>query len=99
MFNIKKSMEGDLLTVALEGRLDTITAPELEKTIGADVEKANAVVLDLKGLQYVSSAGLRVFLTLHKKMVKKGGLVLRNAAAPIREIFDFTGFSDVLNVE
>ena len=99
MLNIKNKTNGTELTVTLEGKLDTTTAPQLEKEIEKAVEKADSVVFDMKGLKYISSAGLRTILLLHKKMAKKGGLIIRNADESIIEIFDFTGFTDILNIE
>ncbi len=97
--NISKHNEGSTLTMEISGRLDTTTAPELEKEIGASCEGTEKLILDLKKLEYVSSAGLRVFLSTHKKMSKQGSMVIRNANPDIMEIFDVTGFSDILNLE
>ena len=99
MLNISKKSEGSALTVTLEGRLDTSTAPELEETLKDGLNDVTDLVFDLKDMQYISSAGLRVLLSAQKVMNKKGTMVIRNASEQIREIFDVTGFSDILTIE
>lgn len=99
MFDIKQETDGDVLTVTLAGRLDTTTAPELEEAISQPTDSANSLVFDIADLVYVSSAGLRVFLTTQKKMMKKGGMKLVHTNDDVREIFDVTGFSDFLTIE
>ena len=96
---ISKKLDGGALTVALEGRLDTTTAPELEKEFKESLPAADALTLDLKELDYVSSAGLRVILSAHKTMANKGGLKIVNVSRPIMEIFEVTGFSEILTIE
>lgn len=96
---IDKKMEGTKLVVALEGRLDTTTAPELEEALKAELENAASVDFDFTNLSYISSAGLRVLLGTQKVMMKKEGMVVKNASAEIKEIFDVTGFSDILTIE
>lgn len=96
---IAKSIEGNTLSVSLEGRLDTMTAPELEAAIKDDLNNVEAAVLDLKGLEYVSSAGLRVILTVHKALAGKNGLTVKNPNETVSEVFEVTGFSDILNIE
>lgn len=96
---IVKSTEGNTLNVALEGRLDTMTAPELEASIKDDLSSVDAAVLDLKNLEYVSSAGLRVILSTHKALASKGGLTVKNPNETVSEVFEVTGFSDILNIE
>ncbi len=93
---INKKMEGGVLTVALDGRLDTMTAPELEKEVDG-LAGAKELVFDLTGLEYVSSAGLRVFLRAHKLM--NGNMTVRGANEMINEIFEVTGFTDVFDIE
>ncbi len=93
---INKKMEGGVLTVALDGRLDTMTAPELEKELDG-LAGAKELVFDLTGLEYVSSAGLRVFLRAHKLM--NGNMTVRGANEMINEIFEVTGFTDVFDIE
>ena len=85
--------------VAIAGRLDTITAPALDKTINEDIEGTKNLVLDLKGVEYVSSAGLRVILTAQKKMQKIGSMKLINVCQDVMEVFEMTGFADILVIE
>ena len=94
--NIKK--HGDSVTVALDGRLDTKTAPELEAKI-SDLKGANDVVLDLEKVDYVSSAGLRVILSMQKTVSGKGGMKVINVDSNVMDIFEVTGFSEILNIE
>lgn len=94
---IKKIIEDAIIEVS--GRLDTITAPELEKAIEEDLEGINNLVLDIKGLEYVSSAGLRVLLAAHKKMSKTGTMKVINVCDEVKEIFNITGFTDILVIE
>ena len=82
------------LNIALEGRLDTTTAPELESFINNNYSGVNALVIDCANLAYVSSAGLRVLLTAHKKT--KGNLKLINVCELVMEVFEMTGFADIL---
>ena len=96
---IAKELNGSTLTIALEGRLDTLTAPELEAELGKDLPGAEILVLDFSKLDYISSAGLRVLLSAHKTMSKKGGMVVTNVNEMVREVFDVTGFSDILDIE
>ena len=96
---INKKMEGKELTVALEGRLDTVTAPELEAALKDSMDGAESLVLDLSKLDYISSAGLRVLLSAHKAMAGKGGLKVTHVNEIVAEVFDVTGFADILNIE
>ena len=96
---ITKNMNGTNLTIALEGRLDTTTAPELEKALKDSIEAATELTLDFAALDYISSAGLRVLLSAHKTMSKKGGMKVVNANEMVREVFDVTGFADILDIE
>ena len=97
---ITKNTENGVLTLALEGRLDTNTAPELEKEIGAELtESVQTLILDLKDLEYISSAGLRVLLASQKKMNKQGNMVVKNANDMIMDVFQVTGFIDILTIE
>ena len=94
---IKTTADGDRLTIAVSGRVDTVTAPELEA--GLKFGTAKCVVIDLANVPYMSSAGLRLLLTAHKTMSGKGGeLLIANAQRSVREVFDITGFSDILNL-
>ena len=96
---ITKKTKGNSLEIALEGRLDTVTAPELEKDLNASLEAANTLTLDFTNLEYISSAGLRVLLTAHKAMSAKGGMKIMNVNEIVREVLDVTGFSDILTIE
>ena len=91
-------MLGNALTIEIEGRVDTVTAPELEKMIGESSDKAESLLLDFAKVEYISSAGLRVLLSAHKAMSKKGGMKIKNAGEDIMEIFEVTGFTDILNI-
>lgn len=96
---VNKSFEGTKLVASVEGRLDTTTAPELSAALDEDIANITELVLDFANLQYISSAGLRVLLSLQKQMSKKGGMVVKNANDDIMEVFDITGFVDVLTIE
>ena len=98
MLNIEKKQEGKDLTVALIGRLDTVTAPDLEKEIKDCVDSLTEMELNFAGLEYISSAGLRVLLATHKTMSKSGQLKIVNVNDTIMEIFEVTGFSDILEI-
>ena len=87
------------LTVALEGRLDTTTAPELEKALTEALDGVEALTIDLEKLEYISSAGLRVLLSAQKIMNKQGSMKLLHVSDMIMEIFEVTGFSDILTIE
>ena len=96
---ITKTPEEKKLTVRIEGRLDTSTAPELEKELDGALADYEELVLDLDGLEYLSSAGLRIILASQKKMAAKGGMKVTNVNDVIMEIFEITGFSDILTIE
>lgn len=96
---INKTAQGDTLTLALEGRLDTSTAPDLETELNASLDGVASLTLDFAALQYISSAGLRVVLGAQKRMNKQGSMVVRNVNADIMEVFDITGFADILTIE
>lgn len=97
--NIVKTSENEKLTIAVEGRLDTTTAPELEASIKESIDGVSALVMDFANLEYISSAGLRVLLSAQKIMNKQGSMVVTNVNDDINEIFDVTGFSDLLTIE
>lgn len=97
--NILKTQDGTALTVAIEGRLDTVTAPQLEGELRNAVNGISELIFDLGALDYVSSAGLRVLLSAQKVMNKQGRMIVRNAKPEIMEIFEVTGFTDILNIE
>lgn len=86
-------------TIKLVGRLDTITAPALEKTISEDIADVQNLVLDLKSLEYISSAGLRVLLSAQKKFQKLGYMKVTNVGEEIMSVFEMTGFADILTIE
>ena len=96
---INITTEGKNATVALEGRLDTTTAPQLETALATVPDSIELLVLDMSALEYLSSAGLRVILAAHKRMLHQGQLVVRHVNETIREIFDVTGFTDILTLE
>lgn len=96
---IEKKINGTELTFALTGRMDTTTAPQLENELKASLGGVEKLVLDFAGLEYLSSAGLRVILGAQKAMNKQGEMVVRNVNDTIAEIFDITGFSDILTIE
>ena len=96
---ITKNLNGTALNIALEGRLDTTTAPELEQALKGNMDAATALMLDFAKLDYISSAGLRVLLSAHKAMSKKGGMKVVNANEMVKEVFDVTGFADILDIE
>ena len=96
---INKTKENDSLKIALEGRLDTLTAPKLDAEIQGALDGIKSLVFDFEKLAYISSAGLRILLAAQKIMNKQGTMVIRNAGPEIREIFDVTGFSDILTLE
>ena len=98
MLNINKAVENGKATFSLEGRLDTVTAPDLEKELKATLGGLDELVLDFEKLEYISSAGLRVLLSAQKTMSKQGGMTLINVNDTIMEIFDVTGFSDILTI-
>lgn len=95
---MKESHDTDL-TLKLRGRLDTSTAPELESELKTCLEGVQSLTLDLKELEYISSAGLRVLLSAQKAMNKQGSMVVRNVNPIVRDVFDITGFSDFLTIE
>lgn len=96
---IEKTVSGSELTLTLTGRLDTTTAPLLEAELKRSIEGVTSLVLDFSALEYLSSAGLRVLLAAQKVMNKQGRMVIRNVNETIAEIFEITGFSDILTVE
>lgn len=96
---INKNLNGEELTVALVGRLDTTTAPQLEAVLKESLPGVEHLVLDFAQLDYLSSAGLRVLLAAQKIMNKQGDMVVRNVNETIAEVFEMTGFSDILTIE
>ena len=94
--NIQKALSGAALTVALEGRLDTTTAPKLEEELRGGITR---LVFDVEKLEYISSAGLRVLLAMQKLMNQQGEMVLQNVNEAVMEVFEVTSFSDILSIE
>ena len=97
--NILKEESAGTLNIALEGRLDTTTAPQLEAVLRSSIDGVTALNLDFAKLEYISSAGLRVLLSAQKVMKKQGTMVIRNVNETIMEVFEVTGFSDILTLE
>lgn len=95
--DVKRNAEETIIEVV--GRLDTTTAPALDKTINEGIEGTVNLVLQLKGLEYISSAGLRVLLTAQKKMQQVGTMKLVNVCEEVMEVFEMTGFADILTIE
>ena len=96
---ITKNQNGTHLDLALEGRLDTTTAPQLEAELKQSVNGVTELALDFSQLEYLSSAGLRVLLSAQKVMNRQGSMVIKNVNETIMEIFEVTGFSDILTIE
>ena len=87
------------IVILIGGRLDTITAPTLDKIINEDIGDAKNLILDMKNLEYISSAGLRVLLGAQKKMQKIGSMKVKNVCAEVMDVFEMTGFADILVIE
>lgn len=96
---ITKTREGSSLTIALEGRLDTATAPELEAELHTGLDGVKELTLDLKELLYLSSAGLRVLLAAQKQMHKQGHMKVTHVCDDINEVFEITGFATILDIQ
>ena len=96
---ITKTENGSALTLALEGRLDTTTAPQLEAEVNGSIAGVTDLVMDFEKLEYISSAGLRVLLAAQKIMNKQGEMKLVNVCDDIKEVFEITGFADILTIE
>ena len=99
ILNIEKTLENGKAAFALEGRLDTVTAPELEEEFRKSLEGVTRLTLDFGKLEYISSAGLRVLLAAQKQMNRQGEMKLTHVGETIREIFEVTSFSDILTIE
>ena len=99
MLTINKTKNDSVLAVALDGRLDTSTAPQLEAELKASLDGVTKLDFDMTNLAYVSSAGLRVLLAAQKIMNRQGGMVIHNANEEIMEVFEVTGFNDILTIE
>ena len=96
---IEKNLNGNELTITISGRLDTTTAPQLEAEFKQSIGGVEKLVLDFAALEYLSSAGLRVILSAQKTMNKQGEMVIRNVNETINEVFEITGFIDILTIE
>lgn len=96
---INKNLNGTELTMAVAGRLDTSTAPELESELKSSIDGLTKLVFDFAELEYVSSAGLRVLLSAQKTMNRQGTMILRNVPEPVMEVFEVTSFTDILTIE
>ena len=94
--DIVKTSEGGKLTITVTGRLDTVTTPQLERELA--LEGVTELLFDIAGVEYVSSAGLRLFLMAQKAMAKQGSMAIRGARPVVREVFDITGFSGILTL-
>ena len=99
MLKINKTEEGKKITVTLEGRLDTVTAPDLEKELSEIISDVEELVLDFEKLDYISSAGLRVLLSAQKIMSRQGSMKLTHVNQTVMDIFEVTGFCDILTIE
>ena len=99
MLNIETSGNAGKITITLQGRLDTVTAPDLEQALQKVIPEASELTLDFTDLAYISSAGLRVLLSAQKQMNKLGRMRLLHVSAPVLEIFEVTGFTDILTIE
>ena len=99
MLSIKKQIENGTAAFALSGRLDTITAPELEEELKACLDGVSELTMDFEGLEYISSAGLRVLLLAQKTMNKQGTMKLANVNDTVMEILEVTGFASILTIE
>ena len=97
--NIEKKKDQDKLLIFVEGRLDTVTAPQLEEDVKSSLEGITVLTVDLSKLDYISSAGLRVMLSMQKRMNEQGSMTVRGVNETVAEIFEVTGFSDILNIE
>ena len=97
--NIEKKLNGTELFIAVTGRIDTTTAPQFEAELNQSIQGVEKVVLDFASLEYLSSAGLRVLLAAQKVMNKQGEMIIRNVNDTINEIFEITGFIDILTIE
>ena len=96
---IIKKLEGKQLTIQLVGELNTVTAPEFDKVIKDDIKGVSTLILDFAKLDYLSSAGLRVLLLAQKTMNQQGNMVVRNVNSQILDIFEMTGFTNILTIE
>lgn len=99
MLNISKTQNDGVLTIELEGRLDTSSAPDLEAVVKSDLDGVKELIFEITKLEYISSAGLRTFLSAQKIMNRQGNMTVMHPSEEVQEIFDVTGFSDILNIQ
>lgn len=99
MLNIETTAENGKVLLALEGRLDTLSSPELEQQLNALLPGCEVLTLDLKKLDYLSSAGLRVLLSAQKRMNGRGSMIVKNVGEVVMDIFEVTGFNEILTIE
>ncbi len=99
IMKINKRSEGSMLTIYIEGRLDTSTSPELSKELDSSLEGVTQLVFDFTLLEYISSSGLRVLLAAQKAMNGKGTMIVKNVSELVMEVFEITGFTDILTIE
>ena len=97
--NLEIKKENTALTIAVVGRLDTLTSPELDRAVTENIDGVTQLVFDLAGMEYTSSAGLRVFLKAQKLMNARGSMKLTNVSGPVMEILEITGFTDIMTIE
>ena len=97
--DLKKTKNDTTLTLAIQGRIDTTTAPQLEAELRSDIDGVTELYLDFTGVEYISSAGLRVLLSAQKLMSRQGKMVLSHVNESVMEVFEVTGFSDILTIE
>ena len=97
--DIRKAINDKEVIAAIDGRIDTTTAPALEQELKDSYDSCETLILDFTDVEYISSAGLRVLLSAHKTMSKKSGMKLRNVSEDIMEIFEVTGFADILTIK
>ncbi len=96
---IVKNIQGEQMTIKLSGRLDTVTSPQLESEVGADLDNVKDLIWDLQDLEYISSSGLRILLAVQKRMNKQGSMKMIHVNETIMDIFDITGFTGILTIE
>lgn len=99
MLYVDKDLQGDTLTVSLDGRLDTTTSPDFEAELKSNLDGVKNLVFDFEKLEYISSAGLRVMLSAQKIMNKQGEMSIKNASDDVLEVFEITGFIDIINIQ
>lgn len=99
IMEIMKTLRNNELTIEMTGRLETVTAPKLEETLKSSLQGVSTLIMDMKNLEYISSAGLRVLFSAQKTMNKQGEMIIRNVNEDVMEVFEITGSVDVLTIE